>query len=105
VILVSQVEAMMNSVERVQYYSEPRDEEKWEADDPALSESVRGGGWPSRGHIVIRDLQLRYRANLDLVLKGVSLDLPAGRRIGIVGRTGSGQQALTASSPRSMPGS
>ena len=94
VILMSLVEAMMNSVERVMYYSVPRDEEKWEADDLKLSASVQGGHWPSKGHIVIRDLQLRYRANLDLVLKGISVEFKPGQRVAVVGRTGSGKSSM-----------
>ena len=96
VILMSFVEAMLNSVERIMHYSasRPEEEEKWEAADPKLSASVQGGHWPSKGHIVIKDLQLRYRANLDLVLKGINLDLKAGSRVGVVGRTGSGKSSL-----------
>ena len=97
VILLSLVEAMMNSVERVMYYSVPRDEEKWEADDPKLSQSVQGGHWPSKGHIVVRDLQLRYRANLDLVLKGINLEFKPGQRVAVVGRTGSGKSSFLVS--------
>ena len=91
VILSSQVEAFMNSVERVQHYSVPRDQENWEAADKRLSESVQGENWPSKGRIQIKDLQMRYREDLDLVLKHINLDFPAGARVGVVGRTGSGQ--------------
>jgi len=76
------------------YYSEPLDEEKWEGEDRALSASVKGGSWPSQGHVELRNLQLRYRANLDLVLKGISLNLKPGLRVGVVGRTGSGKSSL-----------
>ena len=94
VILSSQVEAYMNSVERVQHYSVPRDQEKWEAADKRLSESVQGGQWPSKGRVEIRDLQMRYRDDLDLVLKHINLTFPAGARVGVVGRTGSGKSSL-----------
>lgn len=40
---------------------------------------------------------MRYREGLPLVLKGVSLDISPGERVGIVGRTGSGKSSLTLS--------
>ena len=49
------------------------------------------------GQISLRDLSMRYREGLPLVLKGVSLDISAGQRVGIVGRTGSGKSSLTLS--------
>jgi ABC-type multidrug transport system fused ATPase/permease subunit len=37
---------------------------------------------------------MRYRADLDLVIKGVNLEIPGGSRVGIVGRTGSSKSSL-----------
>jgi len=37
---------------------------------------------------------MRYRPELDPVLKGVSFSVSAGDKIGIVGRTGSGKSSL-----------
>ena len=84
-------ETAMNSVERIQAYSAPTNHEKWEATNARLSESVQGGGWPSKGRVQLKGLQMRYRDDLDLVLRGVDLDIKGGSRVGIVGRTGSGQ--------------
>lgn len=41
------------------------------------------------------DYKLRYRPDLDLVLKGVTCHVKAGERVGIVGRTGAGKSSLT----------
>ena len=49
------------------------------------------------GQISLSSLSMRYREGLPLVLKGVSLDISAGERVGIVGRTGSGKSSLTLS--------
>ena len=38
--------------------------------------------------------QLRYRPNAPLVLKGISCTFEEGKRVGIVGRTGSGKTTL-----------
>uniref|UniRef100_A0A914S4G2 Uncharacterized protein n=1 Tax=Parascaris equorum TaxID=6256 RepID=A0A914S4G2_PAREQ len=50
--------------------------------------------WPAEGEIEIENLFLRYRENLDYVLKGVSAHIKGGEKIGIVGRTGAGWYSL-----------
>lgn len=46
------------------------------------------------GAIAVRDLKLRYRPGLPLVLHGVSFDVSPGEKVGLVGRTGSGKSSL-----------
>lgn len=50
--------------------------------------------WPSVGKISLKNLTLRYRPELPLVLKNVNVDIPGGCKVGIVGRTGSGKSSL-----------
>ena len=50
--------------------------------------------WPTEGTIVFKDVWMRYRPELDPVLKGVTFSVAAGDKIGIVGRTGSGKSSL-----------
>ena len=99
VMLWSMAESMMNSVERVVHYSVPRDEERWDAADPDLEQTIITNKWPQRGAISFQDVQLRYRDDLPLVLKGISCDFVPGKRVGICGRTGSGSQCYTPSAP------
>lgn len=40
------------------------------------------------------ELQVRYRPNTPLVLKGITLSIHGGEKIGVVGRTGSGKSTL-----------
>lgn len=39
-------------------------------------------------------MQLRYRPNTPLVLKGITLTIKGGNKVGVVGRTGSGKSTL-----------
>ena len=50
--------------------------------------------WPTSGDVELRDLQVRYRSNTPLVLKGISLSIHGGEKIGVVGRTGGGKSTL-----------
>ncbi|CAK7324075.1 unnamed protein product [Dovyalis caffra] len=50
--------------------------------------------WPAVGKVDICDLQIRYRPDAPLVLRGISCTFEGGHKIGIVGRTGSGKTTL-----------
>jgi ATP-binding cassette subfamily C (CFTR/MRP) protein 1 len=47
--------------------------------------------WPSNGSIGFNDVKLRYRDGLDLVLKGITINISSHEKVGIVGRTGAGK--------------
>ena len=64
-----------------------------------IPETEPPAGWPQHGAIELRNLQLRYRPDLPLVLKGVSCSIRAQEKIGICGRTGSGPRALCRHQP------
>jgi len=51
--------------------------------------------WPAHGAVSFRNYSTRYREGLDLVLKGVNLDIKPREKLGIVGRTGAGKSSLT----------
>ncbi|XP_045792714.1 ABC transporter C family member 8-like [Trifolium pratense] len=50
--------------------------------------------WPSKGKIDLQGLEIRYRPNAPLVLKGITCTFHEGSRVGVVGRTGSGKSTL-----------
>ncbi|XP_077989339.1 ATP-binding cassette sub-family C member 9-like [Glandiceps talaboti] len=50
--------------------------------------------WPAEGNVSLQDISVRYAANLDSVLRKVSLEFKSGSKIGICGRTGSGKSSL-----------
>mmetsp|Transcript_25114 Transcript_25114/g.35376 ORF Transcript_25114/g.35376 Transcript_25114/m.35376 type:complete len:1428 (+) Transcript_25114:125-4408(+) len=91
--MIANIEAQMNSVERVFYYTEKIDAESAERvpeKDPAP------GTWPSEGKIDISHASMRYRDG-PLVLKDLSLTINPGEKVGVVGRTGSGKSSLMVS--------
>ncbi|CAG8658361.1 29234_t:CDS:10, partial [Racocetra persica] len=63
---ISEVEANMNSVERLVYYSDKTTP-----------------GWPARGEIHIKNLEIKYGPDSPLVLKGISVNIMATEKIGI----------------------
>ena len=55
---------------------------------------MKADGWPDKGRIDFIDFKCRYRANLDLVLRGLNVTFTGGHKIGVVGRTGSGKSTI-----------
>lgn len=83
------VENKMISVERIMQYSNIPSEA------PLLIDSSRPShNWPSKGTIVLQNLEVRYGPHLPFVLKGITCEFPGGKKVGIVGRTGSGKTTL-----------
>ena len=51
-------------------------------------------GWPWKGNVVFKNASMRYNEASPLVLKNVTLGVPPGTTLGVVGRTGSGKSSL-----------
>ncbi|KAL9940237.1 hypothetical protein V8E36_000942 [Tilletia maclaganii] len=86
----SEVEQNIVSVERVLSYSSLQPEAAYE-----IPENKPPAGWPDKGEVQMKDYSSRYRSGLPLCLKNLSIDIKAGERIGVVGRTGAGKSSLT----------
>lgn len=85
-----EVETNIVSVERVLEYARLPSEapEVIHRNRPPIS-------WPASGAVNFNNYSTRYRDGLDLVLKGINLDIKAHEKIGVVGRTGAGKSSLT----------
>lgn len=85
---LAEVENSMNATERIHYYGTKLEEEA------PLHLRRMDEIWPQSGQITFKNVEMRYRAGLPLVLQGLSLDIKGGERIGIVGRTGAGKSSI-----------
>ncbi|PRP77615.1 hypothetical protein PROFUN_00476 [Planoprotostelium fungivorum] len=86
---VTDTETQMVSVERIDGYA------AIDSEETAVDQGERPPhGWPENGVIEFKDVKLRYRPGLDLVLKGVTMKIQSKEKIGVVGRTGAGKSSL-----------
>ncbi|XP_008589254.1 PREDICTED: canalicular multispecific organic anion transporter 1-like, partial [Galeopterus variegatus] len=87
--MTSEIETNIVAVERINEYIKVGNEAPWVTDKrPPAS-------WPNKGEIRFSNYQVRYRPELDLVLKGITCDIRSAEKIGVVGRTGAGKSSLT----------
>ena len=73
----------MNSIERMVEYLK-FDSEK----DEIVPGNRPDPDWPSKGAVVVENLRVKYRPELDDVLKGITFSVAAREKIGVCGRTG-----------------
>ena len=85
---LAEVENNMNATERIHYYGSELDEEA-----PLKLKDVPEN-WPQAGAITFDKVEMRYRQELPLVLRGLDFHIQGGERIGIVGRTGAGKSSI-----------
>nr|XP_050849545.1 ATP-binding cassette sub-family C member 5-like isoform X3 [Vespula vulgaris] len=89
--LMSETEVRFISMERINYYLKNLEKE----DTPKESLIKLDENWPSSGKIQFKNVQMKYRKELPLVLINISFTVKTGEKLGIVGRTGSGKSSLT----------
>lgn len=83
--MFTDLENSMTSVERASEYTNLPQESK---------EGDTLENWPSRGAIRFEKVNLCYEGCKTSVLKGISFDVKAQEKIGIVGRTGAGKSSI-----------
>lgn len=79
----TELEVNMNAVERVIEYTKLTPEKP-----PIIATHRPPQGWPSQGVVEAQDLVVRYREDLDPVLKHINFKTQPHEKIGVVGRTG-----------------
>jgi ABC-type bacteriocin/lantibiotic exporter with double-glycine peptidase domain len=79
---LAEVENDMNAVERIVYYARDLEQEP----PHEIPDAKPAAPWPSEGKLEIKDVVLKYRPELPTVLKGLSMSVEGGEKIGIVGR-------------------
>ncbi|CAC5389793.1 ABCC1 [Mytilus coruscus] len=85
----SDLESNVVSVERVKEYAEVEQEAEW------INPNKRPpSDWPASGECKFDNYKTRYRAGLDLVIRGITCNIAGGQKVGIVGRTGAGKSSL-----------
>ena len=77
-----------NCVERLNYYATSTEQER-AARLPAARKD-----WPMKGTIEFHGVSLRYRDELPLALRDVSISIAGGEKIGVVGRTAEGKSTM-----------
>jgi len=80
-------------VERLKEYTEIAVEAPWHIEGVTLPEN-----WPHSGRMKFHGYSTRYRPGMELVLRGVDLEIEPAEKVGIVGRTGAGELIATAAS-------
>jgi len=61
---------------------------------PETDKLLIASGWPWMGEINVKNITLRYDEGSPPVLSNFSLSISGGKKVGIVGRTGSGKSSL-----------
>nr|QWN59135.1 ATP-binding cassette C transporter [Rehmannia glutinosa] len=86
---ICNAENKMISVERILQYSNLASEA------PLVIEDSRPpANWPDIGNICFTNLQIRYAEHLPSVLRNITCTFPGRKKVGVVGRTGSGKSTL-----------
>lgn len=86
--MTAEVETNIVAVERLEEYTVLPREDVWQKGSVSKE-------WPADGRVVFNNVKIRYREGLELVIRGISLSVKGGEKIGIVGRTGAGKSSLT----------
>ena len=85
--IIGELENFMTRTQRWTEYAE------METEDDLVKETDPQE-WPKHSEIIFKDVVMKYRDDLDPVLKGINLSIKQGEKVGIIGRTGAGKSSI-----------
>ncbi|OJJ69537.1 hypothetical protein ASPBRDRAFT_198193 [Aspergillus brasiliensis CBS 101740] len=91
-VLVTQwidLETSIGAVSRIRSYVQQR-----ETEDPAAGLEIMPNLWPEKGDIQISGVVASYSPSSEPVLRNINLNISAGEKVALCGRTGSGKSSL-----------
>lgn len=94
--MINEMEVQGNAVERIEDYliidQEP----------VSVASKQPPASWPTSGEIILDRLSAKYSADGPTVLDNLEVKIESGKKVGIVGRTGSGKSTLVSGVEREM---
>ena len=87
---LAEVENDMVGAERIMHYANELEQEA----PHQISGTKPPPEWPQQGRIEFDNVRMKYREELPDVLKGLTINVGASEKIGVVGRTGAGKSSL-----------
>ncbi|RAH78396.1 multidrug resistance protein MDR [Aspergillus japonicus CBS 114.51] len=82
------LDTSIGAINRIQNFGKvPTENLPQETQTPPLT-------WPSEGSIVFQNATMAYAPTASPILRNIALSIPAGSKLGICGRTGSGKSSL-----------
>jgi ABC-type multidrug transport system fused ATPase/permease subunit len=87
---LSLIESKMVSVERIIEYKNLPSEHRHHK----LTIDSIPSKWPVHGEIIIKNLIASYREDLPIIINNLNISFEAGKKIGIIGRTGAGKSTI-----------
>lgn len=97
--LSAKVETQMIAVERLSHLARLESEHENHVCENNKSTTAEKGSMETLplttlGGIILRDVSVKYRDNLPIILKHINLEIKGGNIVGVCGRTGSGKSSL-----------
>ncbi|KAF2713348.1 P-loop containing nucleoside triphosphate hydrolase protein [Pleomassaria siparia CBS 279.74] len=89
----TELETSLSAVTRIKQFSNP-EIIPHESDDTEKPYPPRS--WPTAGSVIFHSLSASYAVNGKTVLNRIDLNIKAGEKVGLCGRTGSGKSSLVA---------
>lgn len=92
---VADMESQIVSTERLSHYANNLPiEGECSQEGKSLTTAEVPSSWPEHGSIKFENATLAYREDIPPVLNNINIEINAGERVGIVGRTGAGKSSI-----------